>query len=250
MGKRTANLRTKRRSVLGWLLPFMALAVSLGLAYGAYNLASYSWDQVVSYESPYTTQSGIDFSGRPAGPRRPDPRRTAPTGRARADRRPARRCLAHHGIDLGAPRARRRRPPDRATAEPLLPHLDDDPHRCSAADQRRHDQLVRGPGRSRDALRCRSRLRSFGGDLGSGGPRRDVQRLGGCRRPHRSSSGTTTPTRATRSSTTRSRWTPRWAVRTSSSSCCPTWTTPVTTTAVPRPSTPRSSRRWMSTSRA
>ncbi|MDO8848762.1 MAG: alkaline phosphatase family protein [Coriobacteriia bacterium] len=63
MGRRTANLRTKRRSILGWLLPFMALAVSLGLAYGAYNLASYSWDQVVSYESPYTTQSGIDFSG-------------------------------------------------------------------------------------------------------------------------------------------------------------------------------------------
>ena len=67
MSGRHANLRPAPRSVLGWLLPLMALGVSLGLAYGAYLLASYSWDQVVSYESPYTTMSGADFSGvRPA----------------------------------------------------------------------------------------------------------------------------------------------------------------------------------------
>jgi hypothetical protein len=59
--------RPTRRSTLGWLLPVMGLAVSLAVSYGAYTLASYSWDQVVSYESPYTTMSGADFSGvRPA----------------------------------------------------------------------------------------------------------------------------------------------------------------------------------------
>lgn len=64
---RTPDLRTKPRSVLGWLLPVIALAVSLGLSYGAYRLASYSWDQVVSYQSPYSTMTGADFSGvRPA----------------------------------------------------------------------------------------------------------------------------------------------------------------------------------------
>jgi len=52
-----------RRSPLRWLLPIVALVASLGLAYGAYTLAGYSWDQVVSYESPYTTLSGADFSG-------------------------------------------------------------------------------------------------------------------------------------------------------------------------------------------
>lgn len=67
MSRTPANLRPARRSVLGWILPVLALTVSLGLAYGAYTLASYSWDQVVSYQSPYTTMSGADFSGvRPA----------------------------------------------------------------------------------------------------------------------------------------------------------------------------------------
>ena len=67
MSTRRANLRPKPRSILGWILPILALAASLGLSYGAYNLASYSWDQVVSYQSPYTTMSGADFSGvRPA----------------------------------------------------------------------------------------------------------------------------------------------------------------------------------------
>lgn len=63
MSKPAASLRPRPRSILGWLLPFMALAVSLGLSYGAYTLASYSWEQVVSYESPYIGMSGVDFSG-------------------------------------------------------------------------------------------------------------------------------------------------------------------------------------------
>jgi hypothetical protein len=45
------------------LLPILGLALSLALSYGAYRLASYSWDQVVSYQSPYTAMSGADFSG-------------------------------------------------------------------------------------------------------------------------------------------------------------------------------------------
>jgi hypothetical protein len=52
-----------RISLIGWLLPAMALVISLGLSYGAYTLASYSWDQVVSYKSPYETMSGMDFTG-------------------------------------------------------------------------------------------------------------------------------------------------------------------------------------------
>ena len=38
---------------LSWVAGVVALALSLGVAYGAYLLAGYSWDQVVSYESPY-----------------------------------------------------------------------------------------------------------------------------------------------------------------------------------------------------
>lgn len=52
-----------RKQLLRWFLPVTALVLSLALAYGAYRLASYSWDQVVSYESPYTKMSGIDFTG-------------------------------------------------------------------------------------------------------------------------------------------------------------------------------------------
>ena len=51
------------RGVLRWIVPVLALTCSLALAYGSYLLASYSWDQVVSYESPYTSMSGADFSG-------------------------------------------------------------------------------------------------------------------------------------------------------------------------------------------
>lgn len=59
--------RTAGKKPWGWILPIMTLAVSLGLSYGAYRLASYSWDQVASYKSPYTGLSGVDFSGaRPA----------------------------------------------------------------------------------------------------------------------------------------------------------------------------------------
>ena len=55
------------RRILAWVVPLLGLATALGVAYFAYTLAGYSWDQVVSYESPYTTMSGVDFSGpRPA----------------------------------------------------------------------------------------------------------------------------------------------------------------------------------------
>lgn len=36
-----------------WVLFGLALAVSAGSGYGAYQLAGYSWDQVAAYESPY-----------------------------------------------------------------------------------------------------------------------------------------------------------------------------------------------------
>ncbi len=38
---------------LAWVAGVAALAVCLGSAYGAYVLAGFSWEQVVSYESPY-----------------------------------------------------------------------------------------------------------------------------------------------------------------------------------------------------
>lgn len=50
-------------SMPGWVFPLVALVISLGLSFGAYRLAAYSWDQVVSYESPYTEMTGSDFSG-------------------------------------------------------------------------------------------------------------------------------------------------------------------------------------------
>jgi hypothetical protein len=62
MTQRTDTARPARRG-LTWALVALALVVSLGLSYGAYTLAGYSWDQVVSYESPYTAMSGSDFSG-------------------------------------------------------------------------------------------------------------------------------------------------------------------------------------------
>lgn len=67
MSTHSASRRTARRPRTGWILPAVALLVSLGLSYGAYTLASYSWDQVVSYTSPYADNTGADFSGaRPA----------------------------------------------------------------------------------------------------------------------------------------------------------------------------------------
>lgn len=36
-----------------WVAGVLAVVAGLGVAYGAYVLAGYSWDQVVSYESPY-----------------------------------------------------------------------------------------------------------------------------------------------------------------------------------------------------
>ncbi|HSQ21431.1 MAG TPA: alkaline phosphatase family protein, partial [Coriobacteriia bacterium] len=55
--------RPRRGGFRRWVPLIAAVAVSLGLAYGSYLLAGYSWDQVVSYESPYTTMTGSEFSG-------------------------------------------------------------------------------------------------------------------------------------------------------------------------------------------
>ena len=52
-----------RRAPLAWLVPVLGLVASLALAYGAYELANYSWNQVVAYESPYTQLTGSGFSG-------------------------------------------------------------------------------------------------------------------------------------------------------------------------------------------
>ena len=67
MSNSTETQSSPRRGRLRWLLPVALLVLSLGLSYGAYVLAGYSWNQVVEYESPYTLLTGADFSGpRPA----------------------------------------------------------------------------------------------------------------------------------------------------------------------------------------
>ncbi len=59
----TAHHAPRPRKWTRWIAPVLGLTVCLSLSYGAYWLAGFSWDQVVSYESPYTTMSGADFSG-------------------------------------------------------------------------------------------------------------------------------------------------------------------------------------------
>jgi len=46
-------MRLKTRSTMSWILFVVGTAACLATAYGAYTLAGYSWDQVVSYKSPY-----------------------------------------------------------------------------------------------------------------------------------------------------------------------------------------------------
>ena len=46
-----------------WSILVALVVLSLGASYGAYTLAGYSWDQVVSYRSPYTAMSGVDYVG-------------------------------------------------------------------------------------------------------------------------------------------------------------------------------------------
>jgi len=46
-------MRQRTRSTLSWVLFVVGTVVCLATAYGAYSLAGYSWDQVVSYKSPY-----------------------------------------------------------------------------------------------------------------------------------------------------------------------------------------------------
>lgn len=46
-------MRLRTRSTLSWVLFVVGTVACLATAYGAYTLAGYSWDQVVSYKSPY-----------------------------------------------------------------------------------------------------------------------------------------------------------------------------------------------------
>ena len=46
-------MRQRTRSTLSWVLFVVGMAACLATAYGAYTLAGYAWDQVVSYRSPY-----------------------------------------------------------------------------------------------------------------------------------------------------------------------------------------------------
>lgn len=50
------------RRWIAWVAFVLGLAACLALAYGAYQLAGYSWDQVVSYKSPYLGES-VDTQG-------------------------------------------------------------------------------------------------------------------------------------------------------------------------------------------
>ncbi len=51
-------MRLRSRSVMTWVLLVLGMAACLVVAYGAYTLAGYAWDQVVDYKSPYVRQPG------------------------------------------------------------------------------------------------------------------------------------------------------------------------------------------------
>lgn len=66
------------RRWIGWVAFVLGLGACLALAYGAYQLAGYSWDQVVSYKTPYLGESvetsgpllmGMQTPGKPAARR-------------------------------------------------------------------------------------------------------------------------------------------------------------------------------------
>lgn len=46
-------MRGRAHPVLAWIALVLGLAVCVGIGYGAYQLAGYSWDQVAAYDSPY-----------------------------------------------------------------------------------------------------------------------------------------------------------------------------------------------------
>ncbi len=48
----------RSRSMLSWLMLVAGIVASLASAYGAYILAGYAWNQVVTYKSPYVRQPG------------------------------------------------------------------------------------------------------------------------------------------------------------------------------------------------
>ena len=51
-------MRPQTRSSLSWTTLVLGIAACLGVAFGAYQLAGYAWDQVVSYRSPYVHPQG------------------------------------------------------------------------------------------------------------------------------------------------------------------------------------------------
>lgn len=51
-------MRLRTRSVLSWFMLVLGVVGACAVAYGAYSLASYAWDQVVSYKSPYVREPG------------------------------------------------------------------------------------------------------------------------------------------------------------------------------------------------
>jgi len=54
---------------LSWVAGVLALLVCLAAAYGAYTLAGYSWDQVVSYQSPFADYERPWADDAPSSPR-------------------------------------------------------------------------------------------------------------------------------------------------------------------------------------
>ena len=52
-------MRLRSRSWLSWIMLVVGVVASLAAAYGAYTLAGYAWNQVVTYKSPYVRQPGV-----------------------------------------------------------------------------------------------------------------------------------------------------------------------------------------------
>jgi hypothetical protein len=52
-------MRPRSRSNLSWVMLAVGIAASIAVAFGAYTIAGYAWDQVVSYKSPYVREPGV-----------------------------------------------------------------------------------------------------------------------------------------------------------------------------------------------
>ncbi len=58
-------MRLRTRSWLSWTLLAVGVLAGVGLAYGAFVLSSYAWDEVVSYSSPYVKDPSAETSASP-----------------------------------------------------------------------------------------------------------------------------------------------------------------------------------------